>query len=281
MGYILLGHGGLDVDPRVTPKDMEFVAIPQGTTIQFYSDSGQGLVYGSHHLDIWEQLQAPWPALDSSRVTYNLSLYNAQELWTDELKNNPSFGGHKLIRAGVDGVPDPIRMCTGTRATCPTDPRQIAAGATHECDGILATYPGDLYWLACTSFSNADKSVTDTAMGGASTDVVMGSDPDWLPDESDFNAIAEVNGRNVKDADDGDVLSYDIGGFVFLIGDGHDSGYADYAAFQEDHVAGKLTVNKGGITSAGSLEVEGVPPAKQGIVEDAVGRFSDKKVRFT
>jgi hypothetical protein len=280
MGYILLGHGGLDVDPAVTSKDMEFVAIPQGTTIQFYADAGQGLVYGSDDLDIWEQLKAPWPALDSSRVTYNLCLYNAQELWDEELKNNPQFGGHELIRAGVGSVPDPLRMCTGTRATCPTDPRDVARGATHTCDGILGTYQGDLYWLACTSFSHTDRSVTDTAMGGSSTDVVLGADPDWIPAESDQEAIAEVNRSNVKDADDDDVLSYVLGGFAFLIGDGHDMGYVDYAAFQSDTVSGKLTVHKGGVFSSGSLDIENVPPSKQGVVEAAVARFSDKEANF-
>ena len=281
MGYILLGHGGLDVDPRVTPKDMEFVAIPRNTTIQFYADAGQGLVYGSHELDIWEQLQAPWPALDSSRVTYNLSLYSAQELWADELKNDPQFGGHTLIRAGVGGVPDPIRMCTGTRATCPTDPRAVAQGATHTCDGILGTYSGDLYWLACTSFENANRAVTDPAMGGMSTDVVMGEDPYWVPGDSDQDAIAEVNRANVKEAEDEDILDFVVGGFAFLVGDGHDQRYVDYASFQEDVVNGKLTVHKGGMLSAGSLEVEGVPASKQGVVEAAVERFSDKEVRFT
>jgi hypothetical protein len=280
MGYILLGHGGLDVDPKVTPKAMEFVAIPQGTTIQFYADAGQGLVYGSRQLDIWEQLQAPWPALDSSRVTYNLCLYSAQELWDDELKNNPQFGGHTLVRAGIGGVPDPVRMCTGTPATCPTDPRAVARGSTHGCDGILGTYAGDLYWLACTSFENASREVTDAALGGSSTDVVMGADPDWLPDEATFTAVAEVNGANIKAASDDEQLDYVVGGFLFLVGDGHERQYATYAEFQEDVVTGKLTVHKGGVFSAGSLEVEGVPPSKQGVVESAVTRFSDKEVSF-
>ncbi len=283
MGYILLGHGALNLDPRVTPKEMEYVAIPQGTTIQFYADAGQGLVYGSSHLDIWEQLQAPWPALDSTRVTYNLALYNAAELWENELKNNPQFGGHTLIRAGVGGVPDPIRMCTGTPTTCPTDPRQVAAGRTHTCSGILGQYKGDLYWLACSSFIRQQRGNYEgatTAMQGVTDNVVMGGNPDWLPDDSDFAAIAEVNRTNVKAAGDGDLLEYLLGGFVCLIGDGHDLAHTRYAKFEDDKVAGKLTVNKGGLTGAGSLDFEGVPVSKQGVVESAVERFSDKKVNF-
>src|SRR6185295_19914221 len=101
MGYVLLGHGGLDVESGTMPDDMEWVAIPQGTTIQFYSDAGQTLVYGSQELDFFATLTKPWGALDSTNVTYNLTLHSAKELWGEELKNNPSFGGHTLIRAGV------------------------------------------------------------------------------------------------------------------------------------------------------------------------------------
>lgn len=283
MGYIFLGHGDLDLDPSVTRPDMEYVAIPRGTTIQFYTDAGQGLVYGRHDLNVWEQLQAPWPALDSSRVTYNLTLYNARELWDEELKDNPQFGGHTLIRAGVGGVPDPLRMCTGTPTTCPTDPRQVTAGRKHTCDGILAQYVGDLYWLACTSFAAAkgtDTSTLNAAIGGRSTDVEMGADPEWIPGDADFRAIAEVNGRNVKAADDGDMIEYLVGGFLCLIGDGHDDAYAVHAEFQEDVAAGKLTVHKGGVFGAGSLDFENVPLTKQGVVQAAVELFSDKEVRF-
>ncbi len=281
MGYILLGHGGLNVDPSVTPKDMEFVAIPSGTTIQFYADAGQGLAYNSTQLDIFAQLQAPWPALDSTRVTYNLALHNAQELWGEELKNSPDFAGHTLIRAGVDGVPDPIRMCTGTRATCPTDPRRIAAGDTHKCDGILARYTGDLYWLACSSIIRADRSVVSAAKGGTSDSVVLGADPDWIPGDSDFDAVAEVNKANVKATDDGDQIAVTVGGFIALIGTGHDQTYLNYAYLQADKAQGTITVNKGGMLSgAGSLDVSGIPPVKQGVVQAAIERFSDKTVNF-
>jgi hypothetical protein len=182
MAYIFLGHGALDVDPGVIPQDMEWVAIPPGTTIQFYADTGQGLMYGSADLDVWSQLNTPVAPVDSSNVTYNLALYSAQELWDEELQNDPDFAGNTLIRAGVDGVADPLLMCTGTRDTCPTDPRQVAEGAVHQCDGILATYTGDLYWLACTKVIHADKSVVDAARGDAPEEVVIGQDPDQTQD---------------------------------------------------------------------------------------------------
>jgi hypothetical protein len=280
MGYIFLGHGGLDVQSGTIPEGMEILAIPQGTTIQFYADSGQGLAYSSAHLDIWEQLQAPWPALDSTNVTYNLTLYSATELWDEELKNNPSFGGHTLIRAGVDGVPDPILMCTGSVDTCPTDPRAVAGGATHTCDGILGTYSGDLYWLACSSFSGVSGDIVGAAMGGQGSNVVMGEDPDWQPEDADLDAIAQVNRENVKATGDEESIDFVVGGWVMLIGGGHPQNYVNYAGLQSDTVRGQLTVSKGGVFSSGSLEVSGVPAAKQGVVEAAVGRFSDKTVNF-
>lgn len=280
MGYILLGHGGLDLTPGAFDARMEWVAVPQGTTIQFYADTGQGLVYGSDDLDVWSQLQAPWPAIDSTRVAYNLTLYSARELWDEELKNDPDFGGHTLLRAGVDGVPDPIQLCTGTPDTCPTDPRAVAAGATHGCDGILGTYTGDLYWLACTSLSGASKSTENEVRGGAAGDVVMGQGPDFVPGDQDFDAVAAVNRANVKDTDDGDSVTVDVGGYLALVGDGHDERYQWYVDFFGDKETGQVTVRKGRMFGAGTLEVSGISPSKQGVVEAALNRFSDKDVEF-
>ncbi len=161
MGFILLGHGGLDVDPNVTARDMEFVAIPRGTVLRFFADSGQGVLFGSGSPALWEQLEPPWPALDASAVTYNLSLYSAQELWDEELRAWLPVAEHTLVRAGVAGVPDPLRMCTGTRATCPVDPTAVARGSEHTCDGVLGTYAGELVWVACTSFERARASAEE------------------------------------------------------------------------------------------------------------------------
>jgi hypothetical protein len=279
MGYILLGHGDLDVDPKVTPSDMEFVAIPQGTTLQFYADAGQGLRYGSRALDLWEQLAAPWPALDSSRVTYNLCLYSARELWDEELKNNPQFGGHTLVRAGVDGYADPLRMCTGTRATCPTDPRDVARGARHRCDGILGTLAGDLYWLACTSFANVDADLATAALGDQPAGAYLNLDAAWVPDDASLDAIAEVNRDTVKALDDGDSVDFAIGGFVLLIGSDHEGPFTRYVQAQDDLVQGQVSVHRSTF-GAGHLEFSDVPPSKQGVVESAVARFSEKDVKF-
>jgi hypothetical protein len=149
MGYVLLGHGRIEADPAFVTPEMRYVAIPQGTKIRFYCAADQSQDPGSREVGIREMIQAPWPPLDSSHITCNLALRNAGGLWNNDLADNPEFGGHTVIVPGCGGAADPIRLCTGTRATCPTEPRHVANGATHGCDGILGTLRGDLYWLAC------------------------------------------------------------------------------------------------------------------------------------
>lgn len=290
MGYVLLGHGGLEVDSGQINADMGTVAIPKGTTIQFYSDTGQSLVYGSRDLDVWAQLQAPWPPLDSSNVTYNLTLSGAAELWGDELKNNPSFGGHTLLRAGIDGLPDPINLCNGTRDTCPTDPRQVAAGATHTCSGILGKYAGDLFWVACTVVqggAQATQSV-ETARGSAPEDVLLGADPDTVHEVQadapvrglDPAIAAEVDARNrevLKNLDDGEETHFYQSEGALLIGDGHPHAAVEYLGSIR-YVEGTVRIKKGGVLSAGKIYVSNC--LDQYAFQDAVARISDKEVEF-
>ena len=284
MGYVLLGHGGLELRGGY-PDGMGTVAIPSGTTLQCYSDTGQTLVYGAKRLDVWEHLDTPWPPMDSTNVTYNLSLSSAKELWDEELKNNPSFAGHTLIRAGVDGVPDPILLCNGTPTTCPTDPRQVAAGWTHNCDGILGTYKGDLYWVACTVVGGGDEALLTEARGGTQRDVGLGMDPD---DEHDAYSrenlleydVAAADARNqavLKALDDGEETYFLQGGSIVLIGDGHDNA-AIRALYVQNYVQGSLRIKKGGMLSSGKLIVSGCPD--EATFEEAIGRISDKTVEF-
>jgi hypothetical protein len=300
MGYIFLGHGDLDVDPSVTSPEMEWVAIPQGTTIQFYADTGQGLCYNSKNLDVWSQLPKHLNPVDSSNVTYNLNLSNAKELWDEELKNNPDFNGNTLIRAGVDGVPDPIRMCTGTRETCPTDPRQVTAGATHKCDGILAKYTGELYWLACTTLyseSEAQKAIVDAARGDSPENVVLGQDPDKeqdmsnpLPpkerkltrDQLDMSVVDNWNERILKDLAEGTSKGfYQLGDLVIVdLGDpAAGQPYINWIKVQDGVAKGEVTMTaKGGAFSAGTLTASG--GGDKGAFEGAIGRISKKKVKY-
>lgn len=282
MGYVLLGHGSLNADPLVTRRDMEIVAIPQGTTIQFYADAGQALYYDSRDLDAWDRLQAPWPPVDSRRVTYNLSLSSAREDWAAELQNHPTFGGNKLIRPGVDGFPDPFRLCTGTRRTCPVRPEQVAAGAEHHCNGILRHLRGsDLHWLACTTIRNADRSVLEAANAGRRRSVVLGDEPDWMPDEFALQAVAEANRTALERAYDGEVLACAIAGSLFVIGEGHAPQHQNYALYEDGSVDCGLTVRKEGAWGViDGVEVEGVPPDLQDVVRSTIARFSDTAVRF-
>ncbi|MFF4369330.1 putative adhesin [Streptomyces sp. NPDC001594] len=283
MGYILLGHGGLDGDPGVTPPEMEFVAIPQGTTIQFYADAGQGLWFGRDDLDVWQQVPPYLPALGSGEVTYNLALQAPDVPWVEEFAAaEPGFAGHRIVLAGADGTPDPLPMCTGTRETCPTDPRQVAAGATHHCEGILARFHGDLHWLACTTIDHADQAVVDAALGGRPTDVPLGADPDRIADEAAERAIARVNRANVERAYDQQDMHFRAAGSAVLIGHGHEPGIAHYVRVQSRPVRGVLTVHRAGgaLHPAGRFEVRGVPPERRAPVRVALGRFSDYEVVF-
>lgn len=158
MGFVILGQGGLDVPAKVVAEGMEFVAIPLGTTLRVLIDEGAGVTYGPAQPDLMTQLHPPWPPLDATTVTYNLCLHTAPELWDEDLRHVGALDGHELVRAGVAGTPEPLRLCTGRPDLCPTDPGQVASGDRHRCDGVLATYVGDLYWLACSSFDFDDRS---------------------------------------------------------------------------------------------------------------------------
>jgi hypothetical protein len=88
-----------------------------------------------------------------------------------------------------------VQLCTGTAynlgpqgevisGTCPTDPRQIAAGWTRTCGGLLQQYPGrQLFWIACTYVLFAEKGTPEeaavkSAVGDRNAIIALGSDPD-------------------------------------------------------------------------------------------------------
>jgi hypothetical protein len=188
----------------------------------------------------------------------------------------------------VDGVPDPIRLCDGTPATCPTDPRQVAAGATHTCSGILGTYSGDLYWLACTSIVGGDRDVVAAALGDSPTVVLMGADPDTPHalrgvtglQELPADVAAEVDARNrdvLKVLDDGEETYFYQAGKAVLIGDGHPFAAVEYIGSIRNF-EGKVRIEKGGVFSAGKLYVSGA--SDRSVFADAVARISDKDVVF-
>ncbi|MFE5540634.1 hypothetical protein ACFQ78_33525 [Streptomyces sp. NPDC056519] len=281
MGYILLGHGG-HYPQDITPPEMECVAIPLGTTIQYYSEAGQSLAYGSYELDRWDSLRAPWPPLDSSCVTLNMELQGAAEYWDEDLENHPELGGHQLIRPGVDDVPDPFVMCDGTPLTCPTRPDQVLVeGMDHQCDGILGRLRGELFWLACTTLFGVDHAVVQAALGSGPAGVVLGEDPDWVPGEAEHRAIDETNRAALADAVDLGMLEYVVGGTVLLIGHGHSAAFEHYALGDPGSVRGRLLVYEGGgVLGTGGLVFYDVPAGWGRLVRSAAARCSDKTIRL-
>ncbi|HXC82859.1 MAG TPA: hypothetical protein VNV62_13505 [Trebonia sp.] len=183
MGHIFLGHGGLLKSDVVNANGFETVAVPPGTTLQFYSDFGQTLMLSTKMLDLWSKLQAPWPPLDSSNVTYNLSLSTLAKDMGDVylhgfINSQEWANGHQVHLPGID-LPEKVMLCTG-QPDCPTDPRPEHNRA-HRCGGILAQFTGDLFWLACTSFGSLTPdtaAVLLAARGEAPADVHPGVNPD-------------------------------------------------------------------------------------------------------
>lgn len=155
MGYVIWGHGGLDD----TQANMEWCALAPGTTMQFYADLGQYLLQDSKTtFDFPANISQPWPPIDSTGVVPNLHLepFSQQEL-DGFMRRNPTWGGHTLLLVGREIPVTEAVLCTGTPATCPTDPRMITGEVGgprahgEACKGLLKKYAGqELHWLACT-----------------------------------------------------------------------------------------------------------------------------------
>jgi hypothetical protein len=197
MGHILLGHGSLTPEGYSFQEGMDTVAVPPGTTLQFFADAGQGLVVTKDLLINWDSLEAPWPALTSDSVTYNLGIgafKNNTDGFERYLAAAQGTQDHTIHVPGVLGdLKEDDLLCTGAPGDCPRDPREQRA---HSCDGILARLTGDLYWIACTSLvlpkpSEEDggmteeevsgmRAVVDAALGNRPHDAVLGADPDDL-----------------------------------------------------------------------------------------------------
>ncbi len=183
MGYVILGHGGF------SPADgakMEVCALDAGTTLQFYADTGQSLVVTKQLLDDFGSMQQPWPAIDSTGVTYNLGLEPLTDAQRQALVSpDQDWGGHTLLLVGP-GLGCRPQLCTGDETTCPKDPRMITGAVEgpreHACDGILGTYGGqELHWIACTvteGFDATTQGAVDAARGEAPSESFLGQDPD-------------------------------------------------------------------------------------------------------
>jgi hypothetical protein len=333
MGTIIFGHGGLD---PMAAGDMEWSALPAGTTLQFYADAGQVLLTGQQTwADFAKTLDAPWDPIDSSGVTYNFRLGPLSDQEQHEIDVLSKDFPHTVLIVGKDLKGSP-QLCTGDRTTCPSDPRMVAGTVegprTHGCDGILKHYAGEeLHWIACTAIGGFDAeamAAVETAQGDAPSGVLHGQDPDdavanalqyleyspdafpgwfdglpqreqdvllrdpgiaawsqgrtfatteWAPSDADLQAVADVNQPYVKELGKEDEGTWEIGGFLVLLGSGH--GYTDWVRGQGDYASGTFAVKRATF-GAGSLVFYGVPPMHQATVTAAVERFSEKDVEF-
>jgi hypothetical protein len=102
-----------------------------------------------------------------------------------------------------------------------------------------------------------------------------------VPAEADYAAAATANATFVDSLDDRDSATFTVAGLMLLIGDGHSAAHQAHADTASDAITGTVRVRKAALgRGAGSLTFTGVPPAKQGVVRDAVARFSRKTVNF-
>lgn len=188
-------------------------------------------------------------------------------------------------------------LCEGTPKTCPT-PALIASGSEaditnpdrwkHNCTGILGEYGAkgnELHWLACASFNYAEKQLPVAEMGAVSgpgafpTRLDSGAD-DWVPANDELAKIRDVNQENVKETKNKKDVAIAVGGVLVLIGEGHRPSPVAYVKRQNDFEEGVITITKAGAFSKGTLAVKGISGAKQKLVEDTLGEFSEKKVTF-
>ncbi|MBK3588893.1 hypothetical protein JHN49_36535 [Streptomyces sp. MBT57] len=263
---------------------MEIVAIPAGTTLQFYADSGQDLAYGEAQLARWQQLMPQWEPLRAGNVTYNFCLAPlAPHDVPSAAQHGEWFPGHQFITPGDLGAGGKVLLCNGSVETCPTDPRQVVEeGAVHQCTGLLGTYTGDLFWLACSSFVGADAVIDNAVTADVSRSVTLGHNADWTPGRADQRLLTAKNRSNLKQAPDGTDLRYRVGGTVLLIGNGHEPALMTYAESQSDTFGGWVTLTKARNkkNDRGTLSFSDMPPQKHALVEWSVAQFSDKLVVF-
>lgn len=180
MRYLILGRGDTNVDGWATTQGTARIAVPAGTTIDLYDDRGQGVVYSPTGMELWGQLEGPSPLPDAQGMVDNLALYGDQALDGDRLAARLAADGCVLIRPGTDGMPDPIRLCTGAAGQCPTTPEEAAAGRTHLCEGALAMFAGlELGWATSAVFYAVDWPLSEATGSEGSEDDASGSGSPW------------------------------------------------------------------------------------------------------
>jgi hypothetical protein len=114
---------------------------------------------------------------------------------------------------------------------------------------------------------------------GAGTAADTAADPSApeTPAPWHLSAADEANETFVKNLDEDVDATWEVGGFLVQLGDGHATD--DLVRAQPDYAYGTFQVRRATF-GAGKLAFTGVAPAHQATITAAVGRFSDKKVVF-
>jgi hypothetical protein len=195
-----------------------------------------------------------------------------------------------MLAAGSSELPPEIADFAPRLADVPANMHQYVADGVpddrwkHHCDGILHQFGGagnEILWLACSSISvrvpgRRQMPTLDTA---DVTGPGFGDETDWVPADEDYTRIRQHNQQAVKDTENKGTISIVAGGMVVLIGPGHRDQEAGYVRRQGDIEEGQIAVTKGGAFSKGEIKVNGIS-AKQALVKQEIGEFSDKKVTF-
>jgi hypothetical protein len=95
--------------------------------------------------------------------------------------------------------------------------------------------------------------------------------------QDDIDAADERNRLFVKGLAPDTATPWAVGSFAVLLGSGHDNAAA--VALQRDYATGTFQVKRATI-GAGRIVFSGAPPVHQATITAAVGRSSDKSVRF-
>jgi hypothetical protein len=105
------------------------------------------------------------------------------------------------------------------------------------------------------------------------------ADTSWEPTEGDFANVNSTNQSYVKEGDEDTTHSWEAGGFLVLLGDGHDQSFVDWVRGRPDYANGTFEIGRSTF-GAGKITFTGAPASHQDTITWAVGQFSDKAVKF-
>lgn len=275
-----LGNSSCDPDPEAEARGAGRVVVPQGTTVQLHSDLGEGLRFGPPQYAMWQQLFSATPQEAGSTVA-NIALRHGDGVAHESLGAQADFLEHELVRPGLDGVPDPLLLCTGTPDTCSADVQGV-----HSCDGALARYPGELHVVVCAALHpvDGDPARSLTTLWNPRTDPepedwgsVEPMEVEWRPRAEDLRRVAAYNQRLLGDGY-GKELYYLFGGRLLLFSatksfDQYATECTGYVWRQATVVQGTLTHHWGGGIITDVVEVKGAPRKEHAAIKRAVHGF--------